>query len=40
LNLKQEDLDILQECNDYVVKTGQIPADFDMKKKINNVIFN
>jgi ABC-type nitrate/sulfonate/bicarbonate transport system substrate-binding protein len=40
LNLKQEDLDILQECNNYVVKTGQIPADFDIKKKINTVIFD
>jgi len=40
LSLKQEDVKILKECNDYLINTGQIPLDFDISKKINSEVFN
>jgi len=40
LSLKQEDIGILKECNDYLIKNGQIPLDFDISKKINSEAFN
>ncbi len=40
LSLKQTDIKILEECNNYVVKTEKIPLDFDIREKINLEVFH
>jgi len=40
LSLTQEDIEILEECNDYIMQKGQIPADFDIKNRIRLNVFN
>jgi len=39
-SLTQQVLRILEECNDYLINTGQISVDFDVKEKINFEVFN